>query len=315
MGLTLVFMGTPEFGVPTLEYLARTEHNLAAVIAAPDKPQGRGYVLLPSAVKKAALRLGLPVWQPANVNDPEFLLKLAQARPDVLIVAAFGQILKKSLLELPARGCLNVHASLLPRYRGAAPIQWAIARGETVTGVTVQRMAERLDSGDIWVQKSLEIGPDETASELAGRLALLGGPAVVETLEQMQSAGAQGRPQSESEVTWAPSLTRDDGRLDWAWPSEDIHNRVRAFNPWPGTFTQAGEVRLKVLATRRAETSDPAVAEPGTILQVDARQGWLVAAGARTRIWVQRVQAAGKPAVAAAAYTCGHRFGPGSRLG
>lgn len=315
MSLRLVFMGTPDFGVPTLRTLADSEHVLAAAVTAPDRPAGRGQAPRASAVKQAARDLGVEALQPGDVNASAFLETLAGLRPDAVVVAAFGQILKSELLGLPRLGCLNAHASLLPRYRGAAPIQWALANGETETGVTIQRMAARVDAGEMLVQRRTAIGPDETAPELYDRLAALAAPAVLEALALLEREGVNaGTAQDERLATPAPRLTREDGRLDWSWPAEVIHNRVRGFNPWPGTYTRAGETEVKIRATRRADQAAPAGRRPGTILAADPVQGWLVAAGAGTALWVREVQCANRPVMSAQAYACGHRLDPGDRL-
>lgn len=311
----LVFMGTPEFGVPTLRLLARSGYSVAAVVTQPDKPRGRGCAPSFSPVKQAALELGLPVLQPANVNTPEALAALTGSAPEIIVVAAFGQILRSPLLALPRLGCVNLHASLLPRYRGAAPVQWAIAQGETVTGVTVQRMAERVDTGAVLTQRTLPIGPEETASELAARLAELGAPAVAEALELLtRTGGSCGVPQDDTQATLAPRLTREDGRLDWTLPGKTLHDRVRGFNPWPGTYALAHGRPVKVLATHRSEQDAPADAAPGQVLVSDPELGWRVAAGGNTTVWVTRVQCPNKSGMTAHAYACGYHFGVGDRL-
>jgi methionyl-tRNA formyltransferase len=210
---SLIFIGTPDFGVSTLRELAARGFPVAAVITRPDKPRDRGQREAVTPVKQAALELGFPVLQPEDINTPDFLKQLAAYQPDVLVVVAFGQILKCEVLDKPLLGCVNLHASLLPKYRGAAPIQWAIARGEKETGVTVQRMAAQVDCGDILVQQQLMIGAEETAPELYARLATLGGPAMAEALENLAASGGKGgRAQDESQATYAPRLTREDGR-------------------------------------------------------------------------------------------------------
>jgi methionyl-tRNA formyltransferase len=311
----LVFMGTPEFGVPTLRHLARSGFPVAAVVTQPDKPRGRGHAEIPSPVKQAARELGLPVLQPDSVNTPEALAALTQAAPEVIVVAAFGQILKAPLLALPRWGCVNLHASLLPKYRGAAPVQWSIAQGETETGVTVQKMAERVDTGAVLVQRTLAVGPEETTAELAARLAELGAPAVAEALEQLAAAdGHCGVPQDDARATLAPRLTREDGRLDWTLSGGELHDRVRGFNPWPGTYAMAHGRVLKVLVTHRSDSGAPPGTAPGAVLAADPDQGWLVAAGAGTTVWVTRVQCPSKSGMTAHAYACGYHFGVGDRL-
>jgi methionyl-tRNA formyltransferase len=311
----LIFMGTPDFAVPTLEHLAGNGFSIRAVVTRPDKPKGRGFEISPSAVKLAAEKAGLPVWQPEDVNTPGFLDEFKRTGAEAVVVAAFGQILKPHLLSAPLLGCVNLHASLLPRYRGAAPIQWAIAHGEAATGITVQKMASRVDSGDVLVQSKLDIGPDETSDLLLARLAVLGGPAVAEALTLLQATqGKAGQPQDEALATFAPRLSREDGKIDWRRPGRDIHNQVRGFFPWPGTFALARGERLKILSTRTSEAPAPAEAPPGTLLRMDHPSGWLVVAGERTTLWVQRVQSANAKPMDSQAFAHGAHFGPGDRL-
>jgi len=312
----LILMGTPDFGVPTFRFLVENHFPIAAVVTRPDKPKGRGYQASISAVKQMAQDMGLPLFQPEDVNHSGFLNQLRELKADVIVVAAFGQILKPEFLTLVPGGCINLHASLLPKYRGAAPIQWAIARGEKETGVTVQIMAEQVDSGAILVQKAIPIGPDETCPELYRRLSALGGPAIMEALAKLQESGhAAGIAQDESKVSLAPRLRREDGLIDWGLLSQEIHNRVRAFNPWPGTYTFVQGERLKILSTQRTSTSVPSGIPPGSILQVENKTGWLVAAGQGTTIRVLRVQCDNTKAMAAQSFTCGYRIGVGDVLG
>ncbi|NTV53408.1 MAG: methionyl-tRNA formyltransferase [Candidatus Firestonebacteria bacterium] len=311
----LLFMGTPDFAVPTLRHLAARQFPLAAVVTRPDKPKGRGYAETPSAVKLAAQAAGLDVWQPESVNTPEFLERLKQAAVEIVVVAAFGQILKNEFLATPPLGCVNLHASLLPKYRGAAPVQWAIARGETQTGITVQKMAERVDSGDVLVQRTLAIGPDETEPSLLARLADLGGDAVEEALLLLQaSQGRIGSPQDESLATFAPRLTREDGKLDWTLEGSEINNRVRGFFPWPGTYALIRGERIKIITTTHSLEVAPAGSLPGTVLRSQEGDGWLVAAGQGTTVWVRRLQGANGKVMTAHAYTCGYKFGVNDRL-
>jgi methionyl-tRNA formyltransferase len=311
----LLFLGTPEFAVPTLRHLVAKHFPLAAVVTRPDKPKGRGYAETPSAVKLAAQAAGLEVWQPENVNTPEFLAQLKASGVAVAVVAAFGQILKPEFLVAPSLGCVNLHASLLPKYRGAAPVQWALARGETQTGISVQKMAARVDSGDVLVQRTTPIDPDETAPSLLARLADLGPAAVEEALLLLQtSQGRAGLPQDEALATLAPRLTREDGKIDWSANGLEIHNRVRGFSPWPGTFALIKGERLKILETARAVESAPPGTAPGTVLRSLEAGGWLVAAGSSTTVWVQRIQCANAKAMTPHAYTCGYKFGVGDKL-
>ncbi|MCK5242881.1 methionyl-tRNA formyltransferase [bacterium] len=312
----LIFMGTPDFGVPTFRYLVENHYPVAAVVTRPDKPKGRGYQSSVSAVKAMALELGLPVLQPLDVNHREFLEQLKALQAKVIVVAAFGRILKTELLYLLPLGCINLHGSLLPNYRGAAPIQWAIAQGEKETGITVQIMAEEVDSGAILVQRAIPIGPDECCQEVYQKLAAVGGPATAEALEKLAEKGrAAGMAQDETQATLAPRLRREDGCLDWTQPAERIHNRVRAFNPWPGTYSFARGKRLKIITTQRAKRSLPKDTPPGSILEVDNATGWLVAAGHGTTLRVVRVQCDNAKEMAAQSFTCGYRVGVGSVLG
>jgi methionyl-tRNA formyltransferase len=312
----LIFMGTPDFGVTTLRHLSHAGFPVAAVVTGPDKPQGRGYQPVLSPIKQAALDLGLPVLQPPKVNEPAVVEQLRGLGADVLVVAAYGQILKTPLLTLLPLGAVNLHASLLPKYRGAAPIQWAILRGETETGVTVQRMAERVDSGDILIQTQTAIGPDETAAEVSARLAALGGPAMARALELLaREGGRAGKPQDEGQATLAPRLTREDGHLDWTQTAEELHNRVRGLQPWPGAYTEAAGETLKILATRRSSRQVSPDTPPGSILQVEHREGWLVAAGKGTTLQVLHVQCENRRQMTAQAFTCGYHIGPGGVLG
>jgi methionyl-tRNA formyltransferase len=234
--LKLLFYGTPAFALPALEALRRA-HEIVAVITQPDRPAHRGQRLTPPPVKQAALAAGLPVLQPARLRDPEWAERLAAFGADVAVVVAFGQILPKAVLEAPARGSINIHGSLLPRYRGAAPIQWAIIRGETETGITTFQMDAGMDTGDILLTRSTPIGADETAGDLFARLAPLGADAIVETLARLDSIVP--RPQDHAAATLAPRLRKTDGVIDWTTSARDVVNLVRGCNPWPGATTTA----------------------------------------------------------------------------
>ncbi|MCK5219756.1 methionyl-tRNA formyltransferase, partial [bacterium] len=312
----LIFMGTPDFAVPTLRELAARGFPVAAVVTRPDKPRDRGLREAITPVKQAALDLGFPVLQPGNTNTPEFLKQLSAFRPDVLVVAAFGQILKCEILDKPPLGCVNLHASLLPKYRGAAPIQWAIARGEKETGVTVQRMAAQVDCGHILMQQKLMIGAEETAPELYMRLAMLGGPAMAEVLENLAASGGKGgRAQDESQATYAPRLTREDGRIDWTLMAGEIYNRIRAFNPWPGTYTWVRGKRLKILSAEATNETLPRETVPGSIIRTGVAEGWLVAAGEGTTLIIRRVQCENSRIMTAQAFTCGYHIDTKNVLG
>src|SRR5579885_2532384 len=231
--MRVVFLGTPEFAVPSLAALA-SEHQIIAVLTQPDRPKGRGNQLTASPVKAAALDLNIPVYQPESVRRPESVELLKSLQAEMMVVVGYGQIIPQTLIDLPAHGVLNVHASLLPKYRGAAPIQWAIANGETETGVTIMQIDAGLDTGDILLQRSTPIGPDETAPELAARLAPLGAELLIEAIDQIANGTAHPKKQDEQQATYAPLLKKEDGRVDWTRPAGSIYNRLRGFTPWPG---------------------------------------------------------------------------------
>src|SRR5512138_912810 len=245
--MRVVFMGTPEFAVPPLAALAAAGHELLAVVAQPDRPAGRGQALKEPATKRWARERGVPVLQPEKVRDGRLAAELGALRPDVLCVAAYGRILGKDLLELAPHGAVNVHGSLLPRYRGAAPIQWAIASGEAETGVSIMQMDEGLDTGDVLLQRALPILPADTAETLAPRLAALGGEALAEALALLETGELVPVKQDASKATLAPILEKEHGRIDWSRPAGEIANRLRGFTPWPGAWTTLEGKVLKVL--------------------------------------------------------------------
>jgi methionyl-tRNA formyltransferase len=283
--LRLVFFGTPEFAVPTLEALAR-EHEIALVVAQPDKPAGRGMKMHAPAVAVKARDMGLPLAQPPRIRNEEFLASIAALNPDAGIVVAYGKILPANLLAIPRHGFINVHASILPKYRGAAPIQRAIEHGETTTGVTIMRVDEELDHGAMLAIETTEIGPDERTPSLASRLSKIGAEALLRVLEAMPN----GTPQDHDAATYAPKIEKSEGAIDWSDSTAAIYNKFRAFDPWPGVF--AGELKLIDVAPANAHGA------PGTILGADS-DGVIVATGdgALRLITVQRP---GKPKAAAA---------------
>ena len=258
-------MGTPAFAVPTLERLIEAEHRVLAVFTQPDRPKGRGQKHAMPPVKEAALRLGLPVFQPERVRASEVVEQLAVLHPDIMIVVGYGQIIPQSILDIPRAGILNVHASLLPKYRGAAPIQWAIARGETRTGVTIMKIDAGLDTGDMLLKWETAIGAEETAVELGTRLATAGADLLIETLARLETI--QPQPQDPAQATWAPVIKKEDGRIVWTLTAQEIVNRMRAFTPWPGCYAFLRGQRLHIWKARTAERTLP----PGQ-LQLEARR-------------------------------------------
>src|SRR5689334_21710082 len=236
--LNLVFCGTPQFAVPTLEKLFEAGFAVRLALTQPDRPKGRGLELVASPVKQAALRLGVSLYQPEKIkNNEELRARLREINPDAIIVVGYGRIIPKWMLDLPRFGNINLHASLLPKYRGAAPIQWAIASGEQVTGVTTMRIDEGLDTGDILLQQDLAINDDDTSETLAPRLVALGANLMIETLQRLQEGGITPQKQNDADASLAPILTKEDGRIDFHRTSQEIYNRLRGFQPWPGAFT------------------------------------------------------------------------------
>ena len=274
--MRLLFMGTPGFAVPALRKLLSSRHQVSGVFTQPDRPSGRGRKLAIGPVKQLALHGGLPVHQPARLAPEEWKV-LVESTADVLVVVAYGKMLPPWLFTLPPFGAINVHASLLPRYRGAAPVPWAIARGETRTGVTTMRIDRGMDTGDVLLQKEVEIGEEETSVQLGDRLAVLGADLLAETLNRLEAGQVQPRPQDPQLASYAPMLKKSDGEIDWSRSSRQIFNRVRAFNPWPGTFTCRGGSLLRILKARPVTPSVQRQAA-GSLWRWDSRRA-LVACG------------------------------------
>jgi len=311
----VVFMGSAELACPSLGALcARPEIDVAAVVTQPPRPKGRNRRPSLCPTGDMAVAQDARLMTPESVNAAESIAELRSLAPDVIVVVAYGQILSRTILGIPPMGCVNLHASLLPLYRGAAPIQWAIANGESRTGVTTMMMNDRMDDGDILLQEEVGIAPDETAGELHERLAMIGAELVLRTLDGMQAGTLSQRPQDRSLATFAPKLRKDDGRIDWTRPCAEIHNRIRAFNPWPGSFCTAGEAppagyRLNVLRCR----PEQAAGAPGVVLECGA-DGPLVAAGSGS-LRLLAVQPEGRQAMDGADYLRGYRLQAGDRLG
>ncbi len=316
----IVFMGTPQFAIPTLQWLIDeysskdANGGVVGVFTQPDRPSGRGRKLRPSPVKMLAQEHGLPVLEPKSLRTPESLAELQALQPDVIVVAAFGQILPVSVLELPSFGCLNVHASLLPRWRGAAPVAAAILAGDDTTGVTIMQMDAGLDTGPILSQRSLSIAPEDTREALTARLAQLGAELLRDTLPSWFAGDLEPQPQSEALATYAPQIKKEEGHINWNESADAIARRVRAFVPWPGAFTHWQGNSLKIL---RAAVIDPWQSEevedllPGTV--VAASEGPAVIAG-RGVLQLYEVQLAGKRPIAADAFARGARGFVGARL-
>lgn len=309
--MKLVFCGTPQFAVPTLEALHEAGHEIALVVTQPDKPRGRGMEMQAPAVKQKALALKLPLTQPAKIKtNEEFRAQLEAIKPDAIIVVAYGRIIPKWMLDLPARGNLNLHASLLPKYRGAAPIQWAIASGETVSGNTTMRINEGLDTGDILLQQELPIAPDDTTLTYAPKLAAAGAGLMVQTLAALAAEEVTPRRQDDAQATLAPILKKSDGCVDFLKPAKVISDRWRGFQPWPGAWTTFRGKQLNLVAVRAS--SETVSRSPGTVAVVAA--GVYVACGEETALELIEVQMEGKKRMAARDFANG--YSPdGERLG
>lgn len=311
--MRVTFLGSGSFAIPCLEALLDAGHEVAALVCQPDREKGRGQSLAPPPTKPVALRRGLPVLQLRKVREPEAQEALRRLQPELQVVVAFGQILPRSVIDLAPLGTVNVHASLLPRYRGAAPIQWAIASGEAETGVTTMLIDEGLDTGPTLLARATPIGPEETAAELEPRLARLGAEVLLETVAGLAGRQLVAQPQDPSRATLARILEKEDGRIDWSRPARETTWRARGFTPWPGAFTSHEGRLLKALRVRPLD--EPAGgAEPGVILAL-GRDGVDVACGDASRLRLVEVQPESRRAMAAAAWAAGARLRPGARLG
>ncbi|MDR4505378.1 MAG: methionyl-tRNA formyltransferase [Candidatus Scalindua sp.] len=312
--MNVIFMGTPSFAVPSLELLEKSKYKIVTVITQTDKPAGRKRQPCPPPVKEAALDFGIPVIQPQNVNDRSVVNQIAGYSPDIIITVAFGQKISSEILNLPRYTCLNIHASLLPKYRGAAPINWAIIRGDKESGITSMVMREKMDAGEIIMQKALQIRDNETAGELGDRLSILGAELLMESIGQIEAGDARYTKQDERLVTYAPKLKKRDGLIYWNQNTRDIHNFVRGVNPWPGAYTTVTHnektERIIILETEcdiqsAAGSMDP----PGTVSDVSDRG--ISIATKNGSIWITRVKPEGKRDMKAAAFSRGHNVKAG----
>ena len=307
--LRIIFMGTPEFACPTLQRLIDRGENVIAVVTQPDRPKGRGQKPEAPPVKTLAERHGIPVFQPVKVRTPDAVDHIRELAPDLVVVVAFGQILPQRLLDIPRFGCINVHASLLPRYRGAAPLNWCLINGETETGVTTMQMDAGLDTGDMLLTKRTPIGPDEDARSLHDRMALLGAEALTETLDLLVAGELQPVKQNDADTCYASLLKKESGEIDWRKKPGEIKNLIRGVTPWPGAFTQINNLLLKVFTVRTAEGTG----EPGTILAA-GRDGIEVAC-ADGSVIIEELQLEGKKRLPAREFLAGYALQPGLRLG
>jgi methionyl-tRNA formyltransferase len=305
--LRIVFMGTAAFALPTMKAVINAE-EVVAIVTQPDRPQGRGREVAPPPVKALALDLGLPVLQPERVKDSLFIAQLAELRPELIVVAAFGQILPQALLDIPPRGCINVHPSLLPKYRGAAPFQWAIIKGETRTGVSIYLMDQGMDTGPLLMNREVEIAEAETAEELGERLAVIGGELMKEVIRGLKAGTLKPVPQDEKDVSYAPLFKKTDGLIPWQERTSQIRNRIRGMVPWPVAYTMWQGKQIKIYRGRIGEGSGT----PGEIISLDS--GIEVACGTGS-IFIEELQIEGGRRIRCAEFCRGHRLTLGERLG
>lgn len=308
--MRVVFLGTPEFAVPSLQALMFARHEVTGVFTQPDRPKGRGKEVSESSVKRAAGAAGLPIYQPERIRRLENIELLRSLEPELMVVVAYGQIIPQTIIDLPKYGILNVHASLLPKYRGAAPIQWAIANGETETGITIMQVDAGLDTGDVLLNEPVTIREDETAPELSLRLAPIGAKLLIEVMEQITGNAVRKRKQNSTEATYAPMLKKEDGLIDWARPARHIHNRMRGFTPWPGAYTTFRRQQSVILGARVAERVRVDVG----CLHSDRRK-LFVGCGENTVLELLELQLAGKKRMSAEAFLNGYQLGERERLG
>ena len=301
--MRILFMGTPDFAVPSLEALVAAGHTVCGVFTQPDKPKNRGMKLQPPPVKVCAQAHGIPVYQPVKLRDGSALALIRELAPELIVVAAYGRILPDDILAAPEKGCINVHSSLLPRYRGAAPINWAILNGDRETGVTIMHMAHDLDAGDIILQRATPIGPDETAPELYARLAELGGGLLTEAVELLAAGTAPRTPQDHEKATLAPMLSRELSPMNFTRPAGQLHNQVRGLQPWPAAVTELGGKRCKVFTTVILEGGGGAA--PGTVLAA-GKEGIDLACGGDTVLRITELQPDGGKRMKAADFLRGH---------
>ena len=310
--MRMVFMGTPDFAVNSLERLIADGHDIVGVFTQPDKPQGRKMKLTPPPVKQLALTHNIPVFQPDTFKNESQLALLQELDPEVIVVVAYGKLLPGYVLDLPKYGCINVHGSLLPKYRGAAPVQWMVLNGETTAGVTTMYMDRGLDTGDILLVSETEVGENETAGELFDRLAAMGADLISETINRLPE-GIERKPQDDSQSTYVSVLDKRMSVVDWSKSAQEVHNLIRGLDPWPVAVTTRGEVRLKLFQSRLTgkATSLPA----GSVTEADPKKGLFVACGDGQVLQITEIQMVGKKRMSAGDYLRGHGIEPGTVLG
>ena len=306
-------MGTPDFAVPVLQSLINSRHEVVAVVTQPDRPKGRGKNMQFSPVKECALAHNIPVMQPVNVSVPEVIDELRAYEPELIVVVAFGQFVTKKIREMPKYGCINVHASLLPKYRGAGPIQWAVINGEKESGVTTMYMCREIDKGDMLLKDTVMLDPKETGDSLHDKLSMMGGPLLLKTIDQLEDGSAVRIPQCEEESTYAPKLEKTMGNIDWTMDADRIERLVRGLNSWPGTFTKIHGKTVKIwdcdVVCQEALTESQAAAEPGTVI-ISEKDQLIVKAG-NGALSLRMLQPEGKKNMTVDAYLRGYPIAPG----
>jgi len=314
--MKILFMGTPEFACSPLLALIKSRHDIIGVVTQPDRRKGRGMKISFSPVKELSLRTNLNIYQPSNINDPEFINLLREISPDLIVIVAFGQILSKEILKLPKYGCINLHPSLLPKYRGAAPIPWAILAGEEKTGVTTFYLSEEVDGGDTILQREEKIREDDTIATLSKRLAETGAELLIETIDKIEKKEAPRIPQDREKATYAPRLKKEDGLIDWKKSASQIERLVRAMNPWPGAHTYLKEKPLKIWRAEELPITNyqlPITQKPGKVADI-TKEGLVVVCGERFLL-VKEVQPPDKKRMSASSFSSGYRIKTGDILG
>ncbi|HDK26470.1 MAG TPA: methionyl-tRNA formyltransferase [Candidatus Atribacteria bacterium] len=316
--LKIIFIGTAEFGVPVLEKLLNSKENIVEVITQPDRPQGRGRKILPTPIKKIALDRGVEIFQPENINDEEFIRRIIKFNPDIILVVAYGQILSKDILDIPRIGSINIHASLLPKYRGAAPINWAIINGEKETGITFMFMSEKVDAGDIIYQRKITILPDETYGELKERLSNLSGEVINEFLEEIKKGKIKRIPQDNQLVTYAKKMSKQDGEITWNDKGERVYNLIRGTTPYPGAFTSYKGKKLKITRARFLEDYpydfEASASIPGSVVKIE-KDSLLISTGDKGIIKILKLIPAGSKEMMANQFVNGYKIKVGEILG
>ncbi len=306
--MKIIFMGTPEFSVPTLKALIDSEHDIVACYTQPDKPKGRGKKMMMPPVKQVCIEHDIPVYQPTRIRHLEHVKQFQAIEADVAVVIAYGQILPKAILEAPKYGCINIHASLLPKYRGAAPYQWAVINGEKETGITTMQMDVGMDTGDMLLKTSLPIAPDETAGSLHDKLMTLGGPLILDTLKKIEAQSITPKVQGEEQATYAPMLKKESGQIDWSCSAKVIEQLIRGLNPWPSAFSHLNGALIKLWkadADGDNITLDVAAFKPGSICDIDKKKGIGICCGEGV-LYIKELQQQGKKRMNATDYLNGH---------